>query len=73
MNFALSFSAFKYSGAQANETDVLVYFVNEKYEELKKSVVMTWWEPYGDDASVVRFAASWSTTEEDLAALEKLL
>lgn len=50
-----------------------VILSNEKYEELKRSVVMTWWEPYGDDASVVRFAASWSTTEEDLAALEKLL
>ncbi|MBQ2278472.1 MAG: aminotransferase class I/II-fold pyridoxal phosphate-dependent enzyme [Clostridia bacterium] len=50
-----------------------VILSNEKYEELKKSVVMTWWEPYGNDASVVRFAASWSTTEEDLASLEKLL
>jgi threonine aldolase len=50
-----------------------VILSNEKYEELKKSVVMTWWEPYGEDASVVRFAASWSTMEEDLAALEKLL
>ena len=50
-----------------------VILTNEKYEELKKHVVMTWWEPYGEDCSVVRFAASWSTTEDDLAALEKLL
>ena len=50
-----------------------VILSNDKYEELKRDVVMTWWEPYGDDASVVRFAAGWSTTEEDLAALEKLL
>lgn len=50
-----------------------VILTNEKYEELKKHVIMTWWEPYGEDRSVVRFAVSWSTTEEDLAALEKLL
>ena len=50
-----------------------VILTNEKYEELKKHVVMTWWEPYGEDRSVVRFAASWSTTDDDLAALEKLL
>jgi len=50
-----------------------VILTNEKYEELKKHVVMTWWEPYGEDRSVVRFAASWSTTDNDLAALEKLL
>ncbi|MBO4932585.1 MAG: aminotransferase class I/II-fold pyridoxal phosphate-dependent enzyme [Clostridia bacterium] len=50
-----------------------VILTNEKYEELKKHIVMTWWEPYGEDRSVVRFAASWSTTDDDLAALEKLL
>ena len=34
LNFALSFSAIKYDDAQPNETDVLVYFVNEEHEEL---------------------------------------
>lgn len=34
LNFALSFSAIKYDEAQPNETDVLIYFVNEEYEEL---------------------------------------
>ena len=34
LNFALSFSALKYGNAQSNEVDVLVYFVNEEFEEL---------------------------------------
>ena len=34
LNFALSFSAIKYDEIQPNEADVLVYFVNEEFEEL---------------------------------------
>lgn len=50
-----------------------VILSNEKWEQLKKDVVMTWWEPYGEARSVVRFATSWSTTEEDLEALDTLI
>ncbi len=50
-----------------------VILTNEKYAELKESVAMTWWEPYGGDCSVVRFATSWSTTEEEVSLLETLI
>ena len=50
-----------------------VILTNEKYEDIKKHVAVTWWEPYGEDCSVVRFTTSWSTTEADLEALEAFL
>ena len=42
-------------------------------EKLKEEVAFSFWEKYDDTHTVVRFAASWSTTEEDLAALDKIL
>lgn len=46
---------------------------NAKLAELDKEVIYSFWEPYDETHTVVRFATSWSTTEEDLIALEKLL
>jgi len=46
---------------------------NGKLEELKREVVFSFWERVDSDHTVVRFATSWSTTDEDLDALEKLL
>ncbi len=50
-----------------------VILENGQMEELKKSVVFSFWEPYDDGHTVVRFATSWATTAESLEALEALL
>lgn len=42
---------------------------NRCMENLKKHVTFSFWEKQDDSHTVVRFAASWSTTESDLKAL----
>ncbi len=46
---------------------------NTKMEELKKKVSFSFWEKYDDNHTVVRFATSWATTEENLNTLIQLL
>lgn len=46
---------------------------NKQMEKLAENVVFSFWEPYDDNSTVVRFATSWSTSEEDICELEKLL
>lgn len=46
---------------------------NTKMEELKNKVVFSFWEKVDENHTAVRFATSWSTTPEDLAALEEIL
>ncbi len=46
---------------------------NAQMAELGKHVCMSFWEKYDDSHTVVRFATSWSTTEEDLWELKKWL
>lgn len=50
-----------------------VVMEDSKLEELSKHVSFGWWEKYDESRTVVRFATSWSTTEGDLAELEKNL
>ena len=50
-----------------------VILENSRMERLREQVAFSFWERYDDDHTVVRFAASWSTTEEDLAALDRAL
>lgn len=50
-----------------------IILTNEDVERLKKDVVFSFWEKYDDTHTVVRFATSWSTTENDLKELEKIL
>ena len=45
----------------------------EQLEALREQVAFSFWEKYDDSHTVVRFATSWSTTEEDLRALRELL
>ncbi|MBQ6053397.1 MAG: low specificity L-threonine aldolase [Clostridia bacterium] len=52
---------------------IFIILENKKAEELKKYVSFGFWEKYGDDRTVYRFASSWATTEEDVNALEALL
>jgi threonine aldolase len=46
---------------------------NGKMEELKREVTFSFWEKVDPDHTVVRFATSWSTTDEELDRLETLL
>ena len=46
---------------------------NDKLRELSDKVNFSVWEPYDEKSTVVRFATSWSTTEEDIAELSELL
>ena len=46
---------------------------NEFMESIKDKVGFCFWEKYDDTHTVVRFASSWSTTEEDLAYLQTLI
>lgn len=50
-----------------------VILTNEKYKELTEQVAVSFWEKYDEDHTVVRFATSWSTTQEDVHRLSKLL
>lgn len=44
-----------------------------KMEQLKEHVRFSFWEKFDETHTVVRFACSWSTTQADLDALERLL
>ena len=46
---------------------------NAKMEELKDKVAFSFWEKYDETHTVVRFATSWATKEEDVRALLGLL
>ena len=46
---------------------------NKEMEELQKKVTFSFWEKFDDTHSVVRFATTWSTTQEELDELEKIL
>ena len=46
---------------------------NQQLKELYKKVCFSFWEKYDDPHTIVRFATSWSTAEEDLYELEKWL
>ena len=50
-----------------------VILENGLMERLKEKVAFSFWEKHGEQHTVVRFATSWSTTEEDLAALKEAL
>ncbi len=46
---------------------------NQKMDTLKEKVAFSFWEPYDETHTVVRFATSWATTKEDLEALRAIL
>ena len=46
---------------------------NKQMSKLAQNVCFSFWEKYDDTQTIVRFATSWSTTEEDLRELEKVL
>lgn len=46
---------------------------DEKLKDLESKVVFSFWDKYNDTQTVVRFATSWSTTQEDLNYLKDVL
>ncbi len=46
---------------------------NHQLEKLKKHVSFSFWERLKEQETVVRFATSWATKEEDIQALDSLL
>lgn len=50
-----------------------VILENEQMNKLKQQVVFSFWEKYDDNHTVVRFATSWSTTEEDMTRLSEII
>ena len=46
---------------------------NDVYERLKKQVAISFWEKPSETETVVRFATSWATTDEELERLEEIL
>lgn len=46
---------------------------NEKMDTLKEKVKFSYWEPYDEMHTVVRFATSWATTKKDLEELRSVL
>lgn len=46
---------------------------NKKLEKIKTSVKYSFWEKYDENHTVVRFATSWATKEEDIDALDRLI
>lgn len=52
---------------------IFVVLENKKMEELKKEVSFEFWERKDENHTVVRFASSWATREEDVDKLNELL
>lgn len=46
---------------------------NSKMENLKNKVAFSFWEKYDDTHTIVRFATSWATTEDDIKLLSEIL
>ena len=58
-------------GSPTNQQFVIL--PNDRLDTLRQEVDFSVWEPADEGHSVVRFATSWSTTQDDLEILEKLL
>ena len=52
---------------------IFVILVNAFMEKLGQQVRFSFWQRYDEDHTVIRFATSWATREEDVDALIKLL
>ncbi len=58
---------------ETKTNQIFVVIENSKMEELKKNVVFEFWERKDEKHTVVRFASSWATREEDVDKLNELL
>ena len=58
---------------ETSTNQIFIVLENSKMQELSKSVRFGFWEKADNTHTVVRFATSWATSEQDLKALEALL
>ena len=58
---------------QSPTNQQFVVLENRQMEKLGKEIAFSFWGKADDSHTVVRFATGWSTTEEDLAALDEAL
>ena len=58
---------------ETETNQIFVVLENSKMEELKKDVFFEFWERKDENHTVVRFASSWATKEEDILKLNELL
>jgi len=52
---------------------IFIVLDNEKKKALEENVAFSFWEKFDEKHTVVRFATSWATTEEDVRLLEEYL
>lgn len=52
---------------------IFVITENERLKELEKHVAVSFWEKYDDSHTVIRFATSWATSDEQLESLRDIL
>ena len=67
----LSYGLPLYLDSPTNQQFVILE--NTQMEAMKEQIGFSFWEKYDESHTVVRFATGWSTTEDDLAVLEKQL
>lgn len=60
-----------YLNSPTNQQFVIVE--NEKLNKLKEQVNYGFWEKYDEHRTVIRFASSWATKDEDIDALAEIL
>lgn len=58
---------------EPSTNQIFVVLDNVKMEELKQHVTFSFWEKADENHTVVRFATSWATKEEEIRELEALL
>ena len=52
---------------------IFVIMEDEAFKKMLEKVDFEYWDKYDENRTVVRFVTSWSTTEEDVAALLNIL
>ena len=58
---------------QSPTNQQFIILENTKMEELKKTINFEHWEKADENHTIVRFATTWSTTQEDINKLRELL
>lgn len=72
LKIALKEKGYKfYFSSPTNQQFVIVN--NKQMEELAKKVGFSFWEAYDNEHTVIRFATSWATSNEDIEKLIELL
>lgn len=60
-----------YNNSPTNQ--IFIVLENEQMGRLKQQVVFSFWESIDENHSLVRFATSWATRDEDIEALKEIL